>query len=49
MPNFEEMYFKLFGAISDVMEILDKIQKEMEELYIRDDNKQIKLETNEDA
>ena len=29
MPNYEEMYFKLFGAISDVMEILDKVQKEI--------------------
>jgi len=39
MPDFEEMYFKLFAAVSDAMEILDSVQKEMEELYIRDDYK----------
>jgi len=34
MPDYKTMYFKLFSAVSDAIEILNKAQLEMEELYI---------------
>ena len=42
MPNYKELYFKLFAAVSDAMEILNKAQLEAEELYmsLAEENKQ---------
>ena len=38
MPDYKEMYFELFNKITDVIEELKKIQKEMEEKCISSDN-----------
>ena len=32
--NYKEMYFELFNKITDIIETLKEIQKEMEEKYI---------------
>ena len=34
MPDYKEMYFELFNKISDIIEELQNIQKEMEEKYV---------------
>ena len=34
MPNYKEMYLKLFRATEDAINILIKAQQECEELYI---------------
>jgi len=39
MPDFEKMYFKLFAAMADAHEILEKAMNETEELYINSDEK----------
>ena len=38
MPDYKEMYFKLFNKLTDVINELKDIQLEMEEMYI-DENK----------
>jgi len=38
MPDYKEMYFELFNKITDVIEELKEIQKEMEEKCISSDN-----------
>ena len=34
MEIYKELYFKLLGAIADVTEMLENLQKECEEIYI---------------
>ena len=34
MPDYKTMYAKLFNRITDVVEELQEIQREVEELYI---------------
>jgi len=34
MPDYKTLYFKLFAAMSDAMEIIEKAQKEAEEYYL---------------
>ncbi len=34
MPDYKTMYFKLFSAVTDAVEILAKAQRETEEIYI---------------
>lgn len=34
MTDYKSMYYKLFNAITDVVEILQQAQKEAEEIYI---------------
>ena len=34
MTDYQTMYYKLFGAISDAMEILQKAQTETEQMFI---------------
>ncbi|MEG2020092.1 MAG: hypothetical protein RRZ70_06420 [Synergistaceae bacterium] len=34
MPDYEKMYFTLFNKVSDIIEELMALQKEVEELYI---------------
>ena len=41
MPDYKEMYFKLFAAMADAHEILEKAMQEAEEMYIRDDKNNI--------
>ena len=36
MPDYKEMYFKLFNKITDVIEELKDIQLKMEEQYEED-------------
>lgn len=38
MPDYQEMYYKLFNRITDIIEELKEIQKQAEELYIRSEN-----------
>lgn len=33
MPNYKEMYFKLFRAHAKVISILEEVEKETEEMY----------------
>jgi len=35
MPDYKQMYFKLFAAVSDAVEILNDAMLEAEELYIK--------------
>ena len=35
--DYKEMYFKLFNKISDVIDDLTTVQKEVEEMYISSD------------
>ena len=36
MPDYKELYFKLFNEITDVIEKLKEIQQAAEEEYIRE-------------
>ena len=36
MPNYEAMYYALFNSLSDVIDILQKAQREAEQLFIED-------------
>ena len=42
MPDYKAMYYRLFNAVSDVIEELKKIQIESEEFYLdsTDDEKE---------
>ena len=45
MPDYKTMYFKLFNAITDAVEILTKAQQETEEIYINsseEENERVK-------
>ena len=42
MPQYEEMYYKLFNAVTDAIEALKTAQKEAEDMYIK--NKEEKSE-----
>ncbi len=35
MADYQQMYLKLFNKITDVIEELQRIQEEVEELYIK--------------
>lgn len=35
MADYQQMYFKLFNKVTDVIEELQQIQREAEELYIK--------------
>lgn len=35
MPNYEELYFKMFNAVTDVIANLIKIQQNAEEDYLK--------------
>ena len=41
MEPYREMYYKLFNATSKAIEVLQEIQKEVEELYISVDENSI--------
>ena len=47
MPDYKTMYKKLFVAVTEAIDILQKAQQETEEIYIdsseNDDNKTVKL------
>ena len=47
MPNYKDMYYKMFNAMTDAIEILKKAQLEAEEEYInsseREDKKILEL------
>ena len=48
MPDYKTMYFKLFAAVSDAIEILHNAQIETEELYISSpETKLVKLKPKE--
>ena len=51
MPQYEEMYHKLFNAVTDAIEALKTAQKEVEDMYIKNENEKsewtIKLSTRE--
>lgn len=36
MEDYKKMYFELFNAISDAIELLQKAQQKTEEMYIKD-------------
>ena len=38
MPDYKELYLKLFNEITDVIEKLKEIQKKAEEIYIKAEN-----------
>lgn len=39
LDNYKEMYFKMFNAAQDAIELLIKAQQECEELYISEQEK----------
>ena len=47
MPDYKEMYLKLFNKVTDAIEILKEAQKETEEIYIKsleeEENKNLKI------
>jgi len=43
MPDYKEMYFKLFRATEDAINILIKAQQECEEMYISSSDPVTKL------
>ena len=47
MPDYKTMYKKLFGAVTEAIDILQKAQQETEEIYIesgeKDDSKIVGL------
>lgn len=38
MPEYKDLYIKLFNEITDVIEKLKEIQREAEEMYIKGEN-----------
>ena len=34
MPNYKDMYLELFNKVTDIIDELEQIQKDMEEKYI---------------
>lgn len=38
MPDYQELYYKLFNRITDIIEELKEIQEEAEEMYINGDD-----------
>ena len=38
MPDYKELYFELFNKVTDIIEELKKIQCDMEEKCIEEDN-----------
>lgn len=49
MPDYKEMYLKLFNSITNAIEILQQAQIETEEIYISSDDKNnvVKITNNE--
>lgn len=47
MPDYKTMYYKLFNAVTDAVEILQQAQLEAEEIYInsseKDEHKVVEL------
>lgn len=43
MPEYKSMYLKLFNAITDAINILQKAQTEAEEIFISQENPEIIL------
>ncbi len=43
MPDYRELYFKLFRATADAIEILEAAQQECEELYISAEEPKLSL------
>ena len=39
MADYKEMYYQLFGKITDIIEMLKEIQCQMEEMYVETDEK----------
>ena len=52
MPDYKTMYYKLFNAVTDAVEILQQAQSEAEERYIesseKDEHKIVNLKIIED-
>lgn len=55
MPDYKEMYFKLFRASEQAINVLIEVQRECEELYISQQEPEVKVthifkkEKNEDG
>ena len=43
MPNYHEMYLKIFGATERAIEILIEAQREVEEIYIASEEVDIRV------
>lgn len=43
MPNYKEMYGKLFNKVTDVIEELRQVQRETEELYLRSEETKLSV------
>lgn len=48
MPDYAKMYRKLFNAQTDAISILQKAQRDTENLYIEADDTPIELRTKDD-
>ena len=38
MPEYKDLYYKLFNSITDIIEELKELQNQAEELYINSQN-----------
>jgi len=43
MPDYQKMYIKLFNKVTDVIAELQQIQKETEQLYIKNTDNELFL------
>lgn len=43
LPDYKDMYFKLFHATENAIDLLISAQREVEEMYISDPDPEIKL------
>ena len=41
MADYKKLYFSLFNKMTDIIEELKKIQVEMEEMYMNDEEKNV--------
>lgn len=45
MPDYKEMYLKMFRAVEEAIDILIAAQRDCEEMYIRDQEPVVRLVT----
>lgn len=43
MPDYKEMYHKLFNSVTDAINTLQEAQRQTEEMYMRDGEKKVLL------
>ena len=49
VPDYQKMYFALFNAITDTIDVLQKVQQATEEIYISEPDPIIKIIPSSDS